>query len=188
MTTMIDDLKKEATARMAKSVDTLKQELTKLRTGRAHASLLDHLTVSYYGSDVPLNQVASVGVADARTLLVTPWEKNMVGPVEKAILKSDLGLNPASAGTAIRVPLPPLTEERRRDMVKIVRQEGEGAKVAIRNIRRDANSQLKTLLKDKKITEDAERQAQDEIQKLTDRHVQEVDKLLATKEAELMEI
>ncbi|MEI2780591.1 MAG: ribosome recycling factor [Candidatus Competibacter sp.] len=185
---MIDDLKKEATARMAKSVDTLKQELTKLRTGRAHASLLDHLTVSYYGSDVPLNQVASVGVADARTLLVTPWEKNMVGPVEKAILKSDLGLNPASAGTAIRVPLPPLTEERRRDMVKIVRQEGEGAKVAIRNIRRDANSQLKTLLKDKKITEDAERQAQDEIQKLTDRHVQEVDKLLATKEAELMEI
>ena len=188
MTTMIDDLKKEATARMAKSVDTLKQELTKLRTGRAHASLLDHLTVSYYGSDVPLNQVASVGVADARTLLVTPWEKNMVGPVEKAILKSDLGLNPASAGTAIRVPLPPLTEERRRDMVKIVRQEGEGAKVAIRNIRRDANSQLKTLLKDKKITEDAERQAQDEIQKLTDRHVQEVDKLLAAKEAELMEI
>lgn len=185
---MIDDLKKEATARMAKSVDTLKQELTKLRTGRAHASLLDHLTVSYYGSDVPLNQVASVGVADARTLLVTPWEKNMVGPVEKAILKSDLGLNPASAGTTIRVPLPPLTEERRRDMVKIVRQEGEGAKVAIRNIRRDANSQLKTLLKDKKITEDAERQAQDEIQKLTDRHVQEVDKLLATKEAELMEI
>ena len=185
---MIDDLKKEATARMAKSVDTLKQELTKLRTGRAHASLLDHLTVSYYGSDVPLNQVASVGVADARTLLVTPWEKNMVGPVEKAILKSDLGLNPASAGTAIRVPLPPLTEERRRDMVKIVRQEGEGAKVAIRNIRRDANSQLKTLLKDKKITEDAERQAQDEIQKLTDRHVQEVDKLLASKEAELMEI
>ena len=185
---MIDDLKKEATARMAKSVDTLKQELTKLRTGRAHASLLDHLTVSYYGSDVPLNQVASVGVADARTLLVTPWEKNMVGPVEKAILKSDLGLNPASAGTAIRVPLPPLTEERRRDMVKIVRHEGEGARVAIRNIRRDANNQLKALLKDKKIPEDAERQAQDEVQKLTDRHIQDVDKTLAAKEAELMEI
>jgi ribosome recycling factor len=185
---MIDDLKKEATARMAKSVDSLKQELTKLRTGRAHAGLLDHVTVSYYGSEVPLNQVASVGVADARTLLVTPWEKSMVGPIEKAILKSDLGLNPASAGTTIRVPLPPLTEERRRDLVKIVRQEGEGAKVAIRNIRRDANNQLKSLLKDKKITEDAERQTQDEIQKLTDRHVQEVDKLLAGKEAELMEI
>jgi len=185
---MIDDLKKEATARMAKSLDSLKQELTKLRTGRAHASLLDHITVSYYGSEAPLNQVASVGVADARTLLVTPWEKSMVGPIEKAILKSDLGLNPASAGTAIRVPLPPLTEERRRDLVKIVRQEGEGAKVAVRNIRRDANNQLKSLLKDKKITEDAERQTQDDIQKLTDRHVQEVDKLLAAKEAELMEI
>ncbi len=185
---MIDSLKKEATARMAKSVDSLKQELTKLRTGRAHASLLDHIMVSYYGNETPLNQVASVGVADARTLLITPWERNMVGPIEKAILKSDLGLNPASAGTTIRVPLPPLTEERRRDMVKIVRQEGEGAKVAIRNIRRDANNQLKVLLKDKKITEDAERQAQDEIQKLTDRHIQDVDKMLAAKEAELMEI
>ena len=185
---MIDDLKKEATGRMVKSVDNLKQELTKLRTGRAHASLLDHVTVSYYGSDVPLNQVASVGVADARTRLVTPWEKNMVGPIEKAILKSDLGLNPASAGTTIRVPLPPLTEERRRDLVKVVRHEGEGAKVAIRNIRRDANNQLKALLKDKKITEDAERQTQDEIQKFTDRHIQDVDKVLAAKEAELMEI
>lgn len=185
---MIDPLKQEATARMAKSVDSLKQELTKLRTGRAHASLLDHIMVSYYGNETPLNQVASVGVADARTLLITPWERNMVGPIEKAILKSDLGLNPASAGTTIRVPLPPLTEERRRDMVKIVRQEGEGAKVAIRNIRRDANNQLKVLLKDKKITEDAERQAQDEIQKLTDRHIQDVDKMLAAKEAELMEI
>jgi ribosome recycling factor len=185
---MIDPLKKEATARMAKSVENLKQELTKLRTGRAHASLLDHIMVSYYGNETPLNQVASVGVADARTLLITPWERNMVGPIEKAILKSDLGLNPASAGTTIRVPLPPLTEERRRDMVKIVRQEGEGARVAIRNIRRDANNQLKILLKDKKITEDAERQAQDEIQKLTDRHIQDVDKMLAAKEAELMEI
>lgn len=185
---MIDDLKKEATARMAKSVDALKQELTKLRTGRAHASLLDHITVSYYGSDAPLNQVASVGVADARTLVVTPWEKNMVGPIEKAILKSDLGLNPASAGTTIRVPLPPLTEERRRDLVKVVRHEGESAKVAIRNIRRDANGQIKALLKEKKIAEDAERQAQDEIQKLTDRHIQDVDKILSAKEAELMEI
>jgi ribosome recycling factor len=188
MTTMIDDLKKEATTRMAKSVDNLKQELTKLRTGRAHASLLDHVMVSYYGSELPLNQVASVSVPDARTLLVTPWEKNMVGPIEKAILKSDLGLNPSSAGTTIRVPLPPLTEERRRDLVKVVRQEGEGAKVAIRNIRRDANNQLKSLLKDKKISEDAERQTQDEIQKLTDRHIQDLDKILAAKEAELMEI
>ncbi len=185
---MIDDIKKEAIARMAKSLDSLRQELVKLRTGRANPSLLDHVMVSYYGNDTPLSQVASVGVADARTLLVTPWEKNMVGPIEKAILKSDLGLNPASAGTTIRVPLPPLTEERRRDMVKIVRHEGEGARVAIRNIRRDANNQLKALLKDKKIPEDAERQAQDEVQKLTDRHIQDVDKTLAAKEAELMEI
>jgi ribosome recycling factor len=185
---MIDDIKQEAIARMVKSLDSLKQELVKLRTGRANPSLLDHVMVSYYGNDTPLSQVASVGVADARTLLVTPWEKNLIGPIEKAILKSDLGLNPASAGTTIRVPLPPLTEERRRDMVKIVRHEGEGAKVAIRNIRRDANNQLKALLKDKKITEDAERQAQDEVQKLTDRHIQDVDKALAAKEAELMEI
>jgi ribosome recycling factor len=185
---MIDPLKKEAAARMAKSVDNLKQELTKLRTGRAHASLLDHITVIYYGNETPLNQVASVTVGDARTLLVTPWEKNMVGAIEKAILKSDLGLNPASAGTTIRVPLPPLTEERRRDLVKVVRREGEEAKVAIRNIRRDANSQLKTLLKDKKIPEDVERQTQEEIQKLTDRHIQDVDKILAAKEAELMEV
>ena len=185
---MIDDIKKEATIRMTKSLDSLKQELTKLRTGRANASLLDHVTVNYYGSEMPLNQVASVGVADARTLLVTPWEKNMVGPIDKAIRASDLGLNPVSAGTTIRVPLPPLTEERRRDLVKVLRSEGEGAKVAIRNIRRDANSQLKARLKDKKITEDAERQAQDDIQKLTDRHIQDVDRILAAKEAELMEI
>lgn len=185
---MIDEIKKETAVRMTKSVDTLKQELVKLRTGRAHTSLLDHVMVSYYGNEVPLNQVASVGIADARTLLVTPWERNMVGPIEKAILKSELGLNPASAGTTIRVPLPPLTEERRRDLVKVVRREGEEAKVAVRNIRRDANAQLKSLLKDKKVTEDAERQAQDEVQKLTDRNIQEVDKLLATKEAELMEI
>lgn len=185
---MIDDIKKDSTDRMTKSVDSLKQELTKLRTGRAHSSLLDHITVNYYGNDTPLNQVASVGVADARTLLVTPWEKNMVGPIEKAIMKSDLGLNPVTAGLAIRVPLPPLTEERRRDLVKVVRHEGEGAKVAIRNIRRDANSQYKALLKEKKISEDAERQAQEEVQKLTDRYIQDVDKMLATKEAELMEI
>ena len=185
---MIDDIKKEVTARMVKSVDNLKHDLTKLRTGRAHASLLDHITVSYYGSEMPLNQVASVAVSDARTLLVTPWERNMVGPIEKAIMTSDLGLNPATAGTSIRIPLPPLTEERRRDLVKVVRHEGEGAKVAVRNIRRDANGQLKALLKDKKISEDADRQAQDEIQKLTDRHIQEIDRILAAKEAELMEI
>jgi ribosome recycling factor len=185
---MIDDIKKEVAARMVKSVENLKHDLTKLRTGRAHASLLDHITVSYYGSEMPLNQVASVAVSDARTLLVTPWERNMVGPIEKAILTSDLGLNPATAGTSIRIPLPPLTEERRRDLVKVVRHEGEGAKVAVRNIRRDANGQLKALLKDKKISEDADRQAQDEIQKLTDRHIQEIDRILATKEAELMEI
>ena len=185
---MIDDIKKEVAARMVKSVDNLKHDLTKLRTGRAHASLLDHITVSYYGSEMPLNQVASVAVSDARTLLVTPWERNMVGPIEKAIMTSDLGLNPATAGTSIRIPLPPLTEERRRDLVKVVRHEGEGAKVAVRNIRRDANGQLKALLKDKKISEDADRQAQDEIQKLTDRHIQEIDRILATKEAELMEI
>ena len=185
---MIDDIKKEVTARMVKSVENLKHDLTKLRTGRAHASLLDHITVSYYGSEMPLNQVASVAVSDARTLLVTPWERNMVGPIEKAIMTSDLGLNPATAGTSIRIPLPPLTEERRRDLVKVVRHEGEGAKVAVRNIRRDANGQLKALLKDKKISEDADRQAQDEIQKLTDRHIQEIDRILAAKEAELMEI
>lgn len=185
---MLEDIKKDATERMGKSIENLKVELTKLRTGRAHPSLLDHIMVSYYGTDTPLNQVASVGVADARTLLITPWEKNMVAPIEKAIMKSDLGLNPVTAGMAIRVPLPPLTEERRRDMVKVVRHEGEGSKVAIRNIRRDANTQFKALLKEKKISEDNERQAQDEMQKLTDRYIQDVDKLLAAKEAELMEI
>jgi ribosome recycling factor len=185
---MIDDIKKDAATRMAKSVEALKQELTKLRTGRAHTSLLDHITVSYYGSDVPLNQVASVTVQDPRTLAVTPWEKNMVQAVEKAIISSDLGLNPATAGTTIRVPLPPLTEERRRDMIKVVRHEAEGARVAIRNVRRDANNDLKQLVKQKEISEDQERRAQDEIQKLTDRYVEEVEKVLAAKEAELMEI
>lgn len=185
---MIEDIKNDAAARMAKSVDSLKQELVKLRTGRAHASLLDHITVNYYGSEVPVNQVASVSVGDARTLVVTPWEKNMVPIVEKAIMASELGLNPATAGTVIRIPLPPLTEERRRDMVKVVRQEGEGARVAIRNIRRDANADLKQLLKEKEITEDEERRAQEAIQKLTDKYIQEVDKVLEAKEAELMEI
>jgi ribosome recycling factor len=185
---MIEDVKKDAASRMAKTVENLKQELTKLRTGRANVNLLDHLSVSYYGSEVPLNQVASITVSDARTLAVTPWEKNMVAAVEKAILASDLGLNPVTAGTVIRIPLPPLTEERRRDMVKLVRHEAEGARVAIRNIRRDANTAFKELLKEKKITEDAERRAQDAIQKLTDKYIADVEKVLGAKEAELMEI
>ena len=147
---MIEDIKKDAASRMAKSVDSLKQTLTKLRTGRAHTSLLDHITVNYYGTDVPLNQAASIAVGDARTLVVTPWEKNMVAPIEKAIISSDLGLNPTTAGTVMRIPLPPLTEERRRDMTKVVRNEGENAKVAIRNIRRDANSDFKELLQRKR--------------------------------------
>ncbi len=185
---MINDLKKEAASRMAKSVESLKHELIKLRTGRAHTSLLDHITVNYYGSEVPLNQVASITVGDSRTLVVSPWEKNMVSAVEKAILASDLGLNPVTAGTVMRIPLPPLTEERRRDLVKVVRHEGEGARVAIRNIRRDANTLLKELLKEKEITEDAEHRAQDDIQKLTDKYIGEIEKVLETKEAELMEI
>ncbi|HYQ90512.1 MAG TPA: ribosome recycling factor [Candidatus Competibacteraceae bacterium] len=185
---MIEDIKKDAAARMAKSIDSLKHDLVKLRTGRAHTSLLDHITVSYYGSDVPLNQVASITVGDARTLVVTPWEKNLVPAIEKAILASDLGLNPATAGTVIRIPLPPLTEERRRDLIKLVRQEGENARVAVRNIRREANADLKELLKEKEITEDEERRAQEAIQKLTDKAIGDVDKVLAAKEAELMEI
>jgi len=185
---MIEDIKKDAGERMAKSVSTLKQDLTKLRTGRAHTSLLDHITVSYYGNDVPLNQVANVSTPDARTLTVTPWEKNMVAAIEKAIMTSDLGLNPATAGTVIRIPLPSLTEERRRELIRVVRHEGEGARVAIRNIRRDAINDCKELLKEKEISEDQERRAQDEIQKLTDKYVAEVDKVLEAKEAELLEI
>ena len=185
---MIEDIKKDAASRMAKSVETLRSELTKLRTGRAHTSLLDHITVEYYGSDVPISQVATVSVGDARTLVVQPWEKNMVSAVEKAIISSDLGLNPSTAGTVIRIPLPPLTEERRRDMVKVVRHEGEGARVAVRNIRRDANSTLKELLKEKEISEDQERHAETDIQKLTDKYIAQVDKVLEEKETELMEI
>jgi ribosome recycling factor len=185
---MIDDIKKDAEIRMGKSIESLKSDLTKLRTGRAHTSLLDHITVDYYGVETPLNQVATVTVAEARMLSVTPWEKNMVPAVEKAIISSDLGLNPATSGTVIRVPLPPLTEERRKDMIKVVRHEGENAKIAIRNIRRDANGDFKDLLKEKEITEDEERQAEDAIQKLTDKYVAEVDKLLEAKEKDLMEI
>ena len=185
---MINEIKKDADARMGKSIEALKGELTKLRTGRAHTSLLDHITVDYYGNPTPLSQVATITVSDARTLTVTPWEKNMVGPVEKAIISSDLGLNPATSGTVIRVPLPALTEERRKDMIRIVRHEGEQAKVAIRNIRRDANSDIKALLKEKEITEDEERQAEEAIQKLTDKRIAEVDALIAAKEKDLMEI
>ena len=185
---MLDEIMKDASERMAKSVASLKTDLTKIRTGRAHTSLLDHITVDYYGSEVPLNQVSNVGVEDARTLTVTPWEKDMVAPIEKAIMNSDLGLNPASAGTVIRVPLPALTEERRKDMIRVVRQEAEGGRVAIRNIRRDAISDVKDLLKEKMIGEDEERRAEDDVQALTDKFVAQVDELLAGKEEELMEI
>ena len=185
---MIDDIKKDAETRMGKSVDSLKSELTKLRTGRAHTSLLDHIMVEYYGSQVPLNQVANISVSDARTLTVQPWEKPMVQKVEKAILESDLGLNPATSGENIRVPLPALTEERRKDMIKLVRQEGENARVAIRNIRRDATSDCKSLLKEKEITEDEEHKAEEDIQKLTDKYIARVDEALDVKEKDLMEI
>jgi ribosome recycling factor len=185
---VLDEIKKDAASRMAKSVAALQQELTKIRTGRAHTSLLDHITVDYYGSQVPLNQVSNVGVEDSRTLIVTPWEKDMVQPIEKAIMNSDLGLNPASAGTVIRVPLPALTEERRKDMIRIVRSEAEGGRIAIRNIRRDALHDVKELLKEKMIGEDDERRAEGEIQDITDKHVGQVDKVLADKESELMEI
>ncbi len=184
----IDDLKKDTQTRMAKSVDNLRQELLKIRTGRAHVSLLDHVTVDYYGTATPLSQVAAVNVQDSRTLSVAPWEKNMVSVIEKAIMTSDLGLNPVTNGMMIRVPLPPLTEERRRDLVKVVRSEGEGSKVAVRNVRRDANAQLKELLKSKDISEDDEKRTNDDVQKMTDKAIAEIDKALAAKEVELMEV
>ena len=185
---MINDLKKDAESRMGKSIDSLKNDLSKIRTGRAHPSLLEHITVDYYGSQVPLSQVANISVADARMLTVTPWEKPMVPVVEKAILTADMGLNPATAGEVIRVPLPALTEERRKDLTRVVKQEGEAAKVAIRNIRRDVLGDLKTLQKEKEITEDDERAAQADVQKITDKYVAEVDRLLVEKEKDLMEI
>ena len=185
---MLDEIKKDASERMSKSVAALKQELTKLRTGRAHTSLLDHITVEYYGSQVPLNQVSNVGVEDSRTLVVTPWEKDMVAKIEKAIMTSDLGLNPVSAGTVIRVPLPALTEERRKDMIRVVRHEAEGGRIAVRNIRRDAIHDVKDLLKEKMIGEDDEHRGEDEIQTITDKHIAEIDQVLADKESELMEI
>ncbi len=185
---MLQDIYKDADQRMGKSVEALRGELKKLRTGRAHTSLLDHITVEYYGTHVPLSQVANIGVEDSRTLTITPWERQMVQVVEKAILSSDLGLNPNTAGTVIRVPLPPLTEERRRDMGKVVRHEGENAKVAIRNIRRDALHTVKELLKEKEITEDDDRRAHDDIQQLTDKHIGLVDKVVEEKEQELLEV
>ena len=185
---MLEEIKKDASDRMSKSVASLRQELTKIRTGRAHTSLLDHLTVEYYGSQVPLNQVSNVGVEDSRTLTVTPWEKDMVAVIEKAIMGSDLGLNPMSAGTVIRVPLPPLTEERRKDMIRVVRHEAEGGRIAIRNIRRDAIHDVKELMKEKMIGEDDEHRAEDEIQTITDKYIAQVDQALAEKESELMEV
>lgn len=185
---MIEDVKKDAAERMGKSVEALSHELAKIRTGRAHPSLLDHITVSYYGSEMPIRQVANVTAEDARTLAVTPWEKGMVQAVEKAILQSDLGLNPNTAGTVIRVPLPPLTEERRRDLIKVARHEAEQARVAVRNIRRDANAELKELAKEKMISEDDERRGQELVQKLTDQYIKDVDAVLAEKEQDLMSI
>lgn len=185
---MLNEIKKETQARMAKSVDALRHSLTKVRTGRASPSLVDHLKINYYGSDMPLSQVASIAVADARSLVITPWEKNMVAAVEKAIYASDLGLTPNTAGTTIRINLPPLTEERRKELSKHVHAEGEDAKVAIRNVRRDSNQQVKELLKEKKITEDEERRSEDDIQKLTDRAIKDVDEVVKAKEQELMAV
>jgi ribosome recycling factor len=185
---LINDLKKDAEARMRKSVEALGSAFNKIRTGRAHPSLLDTVRVSYYGNDVPLNQVANITVEDARMLVVTPWEKNMVPDVEKAIMKSDLGLNPSSAGQVIRLPMPALTEETRKGYIKQARHEAEAARVAVRNIRKDVNGDLKDLLKEKAISEDEERRALDDVQKLTDRFVAEIDQQLAAKEKDLMEI
>ena len=185
---MLEDIKKDAADRMGKCVVALRNELKKLRTGRANTSLLEHVRVDYYGSEVPLQQVANVAVEDSRTLTVVPWEKQMVPVIEKAIMKSDLGLNPATAGTVIRVPLPALTEERRRDLTKVVRHEGETARVAIRNVRRDVMHELKEMLKEKLISEDVEHKAHEEVQKLTDKYVAEVDQVLAEKEKELMRV
>ncbi|WP_018870730.1 MULTISPECIES: ribosome recycling factor [unclassified Thioalkalivibrio] len=185
---MTDATIKDARERMDKTLESLRTELGKIRTGRAHPSLLDHVHVEYYGTEVPINQVANVNAEDARTLAVQPYEKDMIGKIEKAIMTSDLGLNPSSQGMVIRVPLPALTEERRRELVKVVKSEAEGARVAVRNIRRDANNTFKQQVKDKAISEDDEKRAQDEIQKLTDDHIARIDKMLADKENELMEV
>ena len=185
---MIADVKKTAEQKMHKSLDALKADLGKVRTGRAHTGILDHITVDYYGTQMPLNQVANLTLLDARTIGISPWEKKMGTVIEKAIRDSDLGLNPSAQGDVIRVPMPALTEERRRELIKVVKGEGENAKVAVRNLRRDANHHLKELLKEKAVSEDDERRAQDEIQKLTDKFIAEIDKLLAAKEADLMAV
>ena len=185
---MLDDIKKDLASRMAKSVAALQQELTKIRTGRANTSLLDHITVDYYGSQVPLSQVSNIGIEDSRTLIITPWEKDMIQTIEKAIMSSDIGLNPLTAGTVIRVPLPALTEERRKDMIRIVRNEAEGGRIAIRNIRRDAINDVKELLKEKIIGKDDLHRAEGQVQEITDNYVGKVDNILAAKESELMEI
>jgi ribosome recycling factor len=185
---MIADVKKTAEQKMKKSIDSLRNDLAKVRTGRAHTGLLDHISIDYYGTPTPIPQVANVTLIDARTIGVTPWDKKMAGQVEKAIRDSDLGLNPATMGETVRVPMPALTEERRRDLIKVVHKEAEGARVAVRNVRRDANHHLKELLKQKKVAEDEERRAQDDVQKLTDRYIAEIEKLLQSKEADLMAI
>jgi len=185
---VIDDINKDTKARMTKSVESLKNELVRIRTGRAHPNLLEHITVDYYGTAVPLNNVGSITATDSRTLAITLWEKDMVAAVEKAIMTSELGLNPATAGMTIRVPLPPLTEDRRRELVKVVRHEAEQARVAVRNIRRDANHDLKDMVKEKTISEDEERRAQDKVQKQTDKYIAEIEQLVADKESELMEV
>ena len=183
---MLNDIKNDAQARMGKSIDSLKHDLTRIRTGRASTTLVDHIKVSYYGAETPLSQVASVTLADARTILITPWEKNMVAPIEKALMASDIGITPTTAGTVIRLNMPALTEERRKELAKLVGHEGENAKIAIRNVRRDALQQVKDLLRDKQITEDEDRRFDDEIQKLTDRAVKDIDAVVKVKEEELM--
>jgi len=185
---MIADVKKTAEQKMKKTLETLKNDLGKVRTGRVHTGLLDHIVVDYYGTPMPIPQVANVTLIDARTIGVAPWEKKMASAIEKAIRDSDLGLNPAMQGEMVRVPMPALTEERRRDLIKVVRTEGENARIAVRNVRRDANNHLKDLLKQKKVAEDEERRAQDDVQKLTDRHIAEIDKMLHSKEADLMAV
>lgn len=185
---MIEEIQKKTAERMKKTIEAFKHELAKIRTGRAHPSLLDHITVSYYGNDVPLSQTANVTIEDARTLAVTPWERTMVSAIEKAIMTSDLGLNPNTTGTVIRVPMPALTEQRRRDLIKVARNEAEDARVAVRNIRRDANTELKNGLKDKLISEDLDRKGQEQIQKLTDQYIKEIDGLLETKESDMLAI
>jgi ribosome recycling factor len=185
---MLDDIKKDATARMQKCVQVFQADLRKLRTGRAHPSLVEHLKVDYYGSDVPLSQVANIAIEDARTIVVSPWEKQMVQAIEKAIFKSDLGLTPMTAGTVIRIPLPPLTEERRRDIIKVVKQDCENARVAVRNVRREVLADVKEAQKEKLISQDDERKAGEDIQKLTDKHIADIEQLMAAKEKEILQV